>query len=336
MHLDCYNLFISRRLGEASENRLSRLRRSTEEARSMRMHQQRDSLQERRVRTLLSAALAAFLVLGSQVAADAQALTDHPNSITSCSWTPATGTVEAGASIDSVSRFNGTVDGTDRVKFYVEVSGYFGTDARFDNVLPANANIDNTFDNFPPPETTEVGTLIFYSVTENTATGDEFKGVELCRLTLTFLPEGGGTDDDDEEPTQSPAQSPLALSCSPDPVVAGGVVTCVITGGDPGIDILWRASYNPAFASQGVRLDAEGNGSFSFVAPAAALGLPVTVELVEWDRTAVVTVGRLLPTRVPAGEGQGGLPLGVTLGGLLVLAGALRLRLRLGRAGAVS
>jgi hypothetical protein len=295
----------------------------------MRMNQQRDPRPRKRVRSLLSAAFAAFLVLGGQVAANA-ALTDHPNSITSCSWTPATGTVEAGASIESISRFNGTVDGTGRVRFYVEVSGYFGTDAYFDNVSPANEDISNPFFNSPTPETTEVGTLIFYSVKEDLATGEEFKGVELCRLTLTFLPEGGGTDDEDEEPTQSP----LALSCSPDPVVAGGVVTCLITGGDPGIDILWRASYNPVFASQGVMLDAEGNGSFSFVAPAAALGLPVTVELVEWDRTAVVTVDLPLPTSVPSGEGQGGLPLGVTLGGLLVLAGALRLRLH--RAGAVA
>jgi len=129
-----------------------------------------------------------------------------------------------------------------------------------------------------------------------------------------------------------PVTSQLALSCSPDPVVAGGVVTCLVTGGDPNVEILWRASYNPAFAGQGVRLDAEGNGSFSFVAPAAALGLPVTVELVEWDRTAVVTVGGPVPVRVPAGEGQGALPLGLTLGGLLVLAGALRLR----RSGAVA
>jgi hypothetical protein len=129
-----------------------------------------------------------------------------------------------------------------------------------------------------------------------------------------------------------PVAHPMTLSCSPDPVAVGAVVTCVVEKGDPDIEILWRASYSSAFAGQGVTLDASGNGSFSFVAPAAALGLPVTVELVEWDRTAVVTVGGPVPASVPAGEGQGGLPLGVALGGLLVLGGASRLR----RAGAVA
>jgi len=136
---------------------------------------------------------------------------------------------------------------------------------------------------------------------------------------------------DAPEPAAEPVSHPMTLSCSPDPVPVGAVVTCVVEKGDPNAEILWRATYNPAFAGQGVRLDAEGNGSFSFVAPAAALGLPVTVELVEWDRTAVVTVGGPVPASVPAGEGQGGLPLGLALGGLLVLAGASRLR----RAGAL-
>ena len=287
------------------------------------------------MRSLLSAALAAFLVLGGQVAANAQALTDDPNSITSCSWTPPTGTIEYGGTFNTTVRFNGTPDGDGRVKYYVEVddpsavigSGSFSDLVTFDT---PNTDIAETKSTIEELTKTAVRTEIYYSVRQ-----DGSKGDEMCRLTLTFLPEGGGTDD--EEPTDSPiapTQSPLALSCSPDPVVAGGVVTCLITGGDPNVDILWRASYNPVFASQGVKLDAEGNGSFSFVAPAAALGLPVTVELVEWDRTAVVTVGRPLPTSVPAGEGQGALPLGLTLGGLLVLAGALRLRLH--RAGSVA
>jgi hypothetical protein len=137
---------------------------------------------------------------------------------------------------------------------------------------------------------------------------------------------------DAPEHVAKPVAYPMTLSCSPDPVAVGEVVTCVVEKGDPNVKILWRASYNPAFAGQGVKLDAEGNGSFSFVAPAAALGLPVTVELVEWDRTAVVTVGGPVPASIPAGEGQGGLPLGVTLGGLLALGGALRLR----RSGAVA
>jgi len=159
-------------------------------------------------------------------------------------------------------------------------------------------------------------------------------GTPIATASATYSPTAAGGGDGQPRRPDPIAPHPIALSCSPDAVVAGGAVTCEITGGDPDVDILWRASYDPTFASQGVRLDAEGRGSFSFVAPVAALGLSVTVELVEWDRVAVFTVGVPVPASVPAGEGPGGLPLGTTLGGLLVLAGALRLRLR--RSGAVA
>jgi hypothetical protein len=129
--------------------------------------------------------------------------------------------------------------------------------------------------------------------------------------------------------------NPMTLACLPDPVAVGAVVTCEVEFGDPSIDILWAASYGTVFASQGVTLGADGRGTFTFVAPAAAQGLPVTVELVEWDPISVVQVsGTAVPTRLPAGEGQNGLPLGVTLAGLMVLAGAGVLRLR--RAGAAA
>jgi len=325
MRRNCYNIFTSRRLEKSSSSRLPRLTRSTEETRIMRMRQQRDSHQERRVRTLLSAALAAFLVFGSQVAANAGGLDDHPNSLQSCEWTPTAFTIEAFGSTAFVMRFDGIATGSGNVRVYQELSGYYGDFADFD-WFTANADISSSVPNNVPPDEATTGTEIFYSVKVD-GDGNEFKGVELCRVDYTFLPVGGLSTDDEE-----PTPSPIALSCSPDPVVAGGVVTCLVTGGDPNVEILWRASYNPAFAGQAVTLDAEGNGSFSFVAPAAALGLPVTVELVEWDRTAVVTVGGPVPASVPAGEGQGGLALGVTLGGLLVLAGASRLR----REGAVA
>ena len=126
----------------------------------------------------------------------------------------------------------------------------------------------------------------------------------------------------------------MELECSPGPVVPGGTVTCVITRGDPGIDILWRASYNPTIAERGVTLDADGRGTFSFVAPRGAQGQAISVELVEWSPTASVQVtGTPLPTRLPAGEGPLGVPLSLSLGALvLVGAGVLRLR----RAGAMS
>jgi len=140
-----------------------------------------------------------------------------------------------------------------------------------------------------------------------------------------------GCASDEEEVT---AAHPMELACTPDPVVPGGTVTCVITQGDPGIDILWRASYNPVFAEQGVTLDEDGRGTFTFVAPRTAQGQAISVELVEWLPAATVQVsGVPLPTRLPAGEGSGALPLGLALGAL-VLTGAAALRLR--RAGAVS
>jgi hypothetical protein len=135
---------------------------------------------------------------------------------------------------------------------------------------------------------------------------------------------------DAPEHVAKPVAHPMTLSCSPDPVAVGAVVTCVVEKGDPNVEILWRASYNPAFAGQGVKLDAEGRGSFSFVAPAAALGLPVTVELVEWDRTAVVMVGGPVPVSVPAGEGPV-VPVGLLLFGVAATAFGLR-RLAVGTA----
>lgn len=100
------------------------------------------------------------------------------------------------------------------------------------------------------------------------------------------------------------------LTCTPDPVVPAGTVTCEVTGGNPDIDILWRASFNGVIASTGVRLDAQGRGTFTFIAPRSAAGQSVSVELVEW--TEPISVGvtdQVSPGSLPAGEGSGGLPL---------------------------
>jgi hypothetical protein len=156
---------------------------------------------------------------------------------------------------------------------------------------------------------------------------------------------GGGLEEEVEEeeeevedvpaPAPAPAAAPaapvslLTLVCSPDPVAVGGLVTCVVSGGDGDIDILWAASSATLFAGQGVRLDGSGNGVFSFRAPSGAQGQAITVELVDWDRATTVQVtGRALPARIPAGEGQGGLPLAVTLSALVLLAGAGAMRMR--------
>jgi hypothetical protein len=132
-----------------------------------------------------------------------------------------------------------------------------------------------------------------------------------------------------------PAAAPvsmLAISCSPDPAVPGGTVTCQVTGGDPNIDILWRASLDGGFASQGVRLDADGNGTFTFVAPAGSAGRSITVELVDWNvSTAVGVVDRALPSAIRAGGGPLTASAALLLGSSLLLAALLASRLRVRR-----
>jgi hypothetical protein len=44
------------------------------------------------------------------------------------------------------------------------------------------------------------------------------------------------------------------VTCEPSVLAVGGTVTCTVTGGDPGIDILWRAAYNPVIASPRVAM----------------------------------------------------------------------------------
>jgi hypothetical protein len=116
------------------------------------------------------------------------------------------------------------------------------------------------------------------------------------------------------------------LGCTLDgALTVGAPVTCTVSGGDPGIDILWRAAYNPVIAEQGVTLDANGSGAFTFVVPAAAVGEVITVELVEW--LAPVSLGTAdgpTPTSVPAGSGPAPAPVWPVL--LLALAGGLALR----------
>jgi alpha-tubulin suppressor-like RCC1 family protein len=120
----------------------------------------------------------------------------------------------------------------------------------------------------------------------------------------------------------SGATSQLAVECDGKPQ-AGRTLTCTVTGGDPGIDILWRAAYNPPFAGQGVTLDADGVGTFGFTVPAAALGQVVTVELVDWlAPVSLGVVGGPVPTSVPSGGG----PVPVWSLVLLALAGGLVLR----------
>ena len=116
---------------------------------------------------------------------------------------------------------------------------------------------------------------------------------------------------------------PPSVTCRPEALVAGAVVTCTVTGGDAGIDILWRSAHSSVIAEAGVTLDEAGVGVFSFIAPAGAVGEEVTVELVEWAApVSLGVVGGPVPSSVPSGGGpQSGWPFV-----LLALAGVLVLR----------
>ena len=119
------------------------------------------------------------------------------------------------------------------------------------------------------------------------------------------------------------AAVPPSVSCVPSVPVAGGPVTCTVSGGDAGIDILWRAAYNPVIAEAGVTLDDSGSGEFSFVVPAAALGEDLTVELVEWAAPlSLGVVAGSVPASVPSGEGP--VPVWTILLAALVGVGLMR------------
>ena len=100
--------------------------------------------------------------------------------------------------------------------------------------------------------------------------------------------------------------SALALACLPTPVVAGGDVTCTVSGGDPDVEILWTAGGAVPFASRGVRLGPDGTGTFTFTAPRTSLGDEVDVELVSWGVVTSVVVGGPVPSAIPAGGGAAG------------------------------
>jgi hypothetical protein len=126
-------------------------------------------------------------------------------------------------------------------------------------------------------------------------------------------------------PTLTPGPGPT-FDCLPAVPAVGDLVTCTVSGADPGVEILWRAAYNPVFASGAVRIGGDGTGTFSFTVPAAAVGEELRVELVGW--TAPMSsgvVGGPVPSSVPAGEGPGGL--------LVAVAGAIASVLLVGHTG---
>jgi hypothetical protein len=127
---------------------------------------------------------------------------------------------------------------------------------------------------------------------------------DSASFTSTVGDDGGASDDLRAAPSGS-----TTLHCDPTQVGPGTTVRAQVTGGDPGIDILWRvAGADGEVLQQGpVQLSTSGEGAFAFTVPIRSSG-PLTVELVEWDATCVVAVadegGALVPNRIAAGEGS--------------------------------
>jgi hypothetical protein len=118
----------------------------------------------------------------------------------------------------------------------------------------------------------------------------------------------------------------VRVVCEADPLETCLAATCNISGGDPDIDILWRASTDGVpFAGEGARLDEAGRGSFTFSPSGVPIGGIVDVELVEWGASDSFTVTGCIPRSVPAGEG-GAVPGWLVVLGLLALVGLSAVR----------
>lgn len=120
-----------------------------------------------------------------------------------------------------------------------------------------------------------------------------------------------------ETPSSAPTTAGPRAVCAPLPAVAGAMLTCDVAGGDPEIDVLWRAA--ATFASEGVRLGPDGAGSFMFTVPLTAAGRELTIELVEWVAPVSLGAVRPVPRSIPAGDGMAS---GALLPGVLVLTAA--------------
>ena len=150
----------------------------------------------------------------------------------------------------------------------------------------------------------------------------------------------------DSDPCTDPvptvaAGATLAVTCPADAegtLPVGTPITCTLTGGDPDIDILWRAASNPTFAEGVVRTGTDGTGTIAFTIPPAAAGSPITVELVAWTAplpvgtAAGTAAGGPVPSVIPAGGGPSERHAPVTvlvallIGSAALLAVALRRR----------
>lgn len=117
----------------------------------------------------------------------------------------------------------------------------------------------------------------------------------------------------------APTAATPRLTCVPDPVEPGSEVHCTVVSGPSDHEILWMArNGDRTVASQGVLLDRDGTGSFTFAALTDASGARLDVELVGWgvETTVDVTVGGPVPVRVDAGTSP---PVPITEAAVLLL-----------------
>lgn len=157
-----------------------------------------------------------------------------------------------------------------------------------------------------------------------------------CPLPEITTSGGGGVGGSGDEGTPG-------LVCSWTQLAVGAQVTCEVSGGPSGTELLWHAVVNPVVAGGSVLVNGTGTGAFTFVVPRAALGLPLSVELVEWREPMLLgTVTGVIPTSIPAGVPAGDGPWASggsarSLAGLLALALGLSVigagRVGLGRLG---
>ncbi len=134
---------------------------------------------------------------------------------------------------------------------------------------------------------------------ELTLVGDDMARPLVIALTATGTPEPAPTA------SGSAAATAPVLDCHEVQPIVGRELTCTVTLPDhPGVEILWRAGYNPTFHVDSVVLDGEGRGTLRLIPPRDAAGWPLWIELVAWDApTEVGVVSGPVPTSIPTGSG---------------------------------
>lgn len=118
------------------------------------------------------------------------------------------------------------------------------------------------------------------------------------------------------------------LSCVPDAVVAGGTLTCTVTGVAPSraVDLELRAGAAVLASADGVAAT-DGTATVTVTVPGDAAAGAATVALVGTSVSLPVTVSSARPTTVAAGLGPSAGDVARTLPAAAVLAVALALAL---------